>query len=127
MASGAALTTASVAMLLPALAVAGVYAAVLGVVTRRPEVLPASPLLLCAAWLTFATEALQELETLEVLADAARQLEEAGFDGAYTFEGRHDPFLPLAVAAEAAGVTPEHMTSEAQAWAVAADPTLPTG
>lgn len=30
----------------------------------------------------------------------ARELEEAGFDGAYTFEGPHDPFLPLAIAAE---------------------------
>ena len=29
----------------------------------------------------------------------ARALEDAGFDGAYTFEGRHDPFLPLAFAA----------------------------
>ncbi|MBP8925746.1 MAG: TIGR03617 family F420-dependent LLM class oxidoreductase [Pseudomonadales bacterium] len=31
----------------------------------------------------------------------ARQLEDAGYDGAYTFEGRHDPFLPLAIAAGA--------------------------
>ncbi|RIL04465.1 MAG: LLM class F420-dependent oxidoreductase [Proteobacteria bacterium] len=30
----------------------------------------------------------------------ARRLEAAGYDGAFTFEGRHDPFLPLAVAAE---------------------------
>ena len=30
----------------------------------------------------------------------ARRLEEAGYDGAFTFEGRHDPFLPLAVAAQ---------------------------
>jgi len=30
----------------------------------------------------------------------ARSLEDIGYDGAYTFEGRHDPFLPLAVAAE---------------------------
>jgi probable F420-dependent oxidoreductase len=29
----------------------------------------------------------------------ARQLEDVGYDGVYTFEGRHDPFLPLAVAA----------------------------
>ena len=29
----------------------------------------------------------------------ARELESAGYDGAYTFEGRHDPFLPLAFAA----------------------------
>jgi probable F420-dependent oxidoreductase len=31
---------------------------------------------------------------------AARALEEAGYDGGFTFEGPHDPFLPLAVAAE---------------------------
>ena len=31
----------------------------------------------------------------------ARQLEDLGYDGVYTFEGRHDPFLPLAVAAGA--------------------------
>lgn len=30
----------------------------------------------------------------------ARRLEAAGYDGAFTFEGRHDPFLPLGVAAE---------------------------
>lgn len=29
----------------------------------------------------------------------ARRLEDAGYDGAFTFEGRHDPFLPLCVAA----------------------------
>lgn len=31
---------------------------------------------------------------------AARQLEQIGFDGGFTLEGPHDPFLPLAVAAE---------------------------
>jgi probable F420-dependent oxidoreductase len=31
---------------------------------------------------------------------AARNLEEIGYDGAFVFEGRHDPFLQLAVAAE---------------------------
>jgi probable F420-dependent oxidoreductase len=30
----------------------------------------------------------------------ARALDAAGFDGAYTFEGPHDPFLPLLLAAE---------------------------
>ena len=30
----------------------------------------------------------------------AQRLEAAGYDGAFTFEGRHDPFLPLCVAAE---------------------------
>jgi probable F420-dependent oxidoreductase len=31
---------------------------------------------------------------------AARRLEAIGYDAGFTFEGRHDPFLPLAVAAE---------------------------
>jgi probable F420-dependent oxidoreductase len=31
----------------------------------------------------------------------ARALEEAGYSGAYTFEGPHDPFLPLVLAADA--------------------------
>ncbi len=30
----------------------------------------------------------------------ARRLEEAGYHGGFSFEGRHDPFLPLAVAAQ---------------------------
>ena len=30
----------------------------------------------------------------------ARRLEQAGFDGGFTFEGRHDPFLPICVAAQ---------------------------
>jgi hypothetical protein len=47
-----------VALLVPALAVAGVQAAVLGVVTRRIEILTAAPVLLCASWLTFASDAL---------------------------------------------------------------------
>jgi probable F420-dependent oxidoreductase len=33
--------------------------------------------------------------------DAARAMEAAGYDGAFTFEGPHDPFLPLVLAAEA--------------------------
>ena len=32
---------------------------------------------------------------------AARALEDGGYDGVYTFEGPHDPFLPLVLAAEA--------------------------
>ena len=32
---------------------------------------------------------------------SAKALEEAGYDGAYTFEGPHDPFLPLVTAAMA--------------------------
>src|ERR1700744_3264745 len=35
------------------------------------------------------------------LPGAGRQLEEAGYDGAWTAEVAHDPFLPLAVAATA--------------------------
>jgi probable F420-dependent oxidoreductase len=35
------------------------------------------------------------------VATAARALEAAGYDGTYTFEGPHDPFLPLVLAAEA--------------------------
>jgi probable F420-dependent oxidoreductase len=31
---------------------------------------------------------------------AARRLEALGYDGGFTFEGRHDPFLPLAIAAD---------------------------
>lgn len=31
---------------------------------------------------------------------AARALEDAGFDGAFTFDGPHDPFFPLVLAAE---------------------------
>src|SRR5215831_11242983 len=34
------------------------------------------------------------------VATAARSLESQGFDGILSFEGQHDPFLPLAVAAE---------------------------
>ena len=29
-----------------------------------------------------------------------RELEEAGFDGCFTFEGPHEPFMPLVLAAE---------------------------
>ena len=29
-----------------------------------------------------------------------RELEEIGYDGGFSFEAKHDPFLPLAVAAE---------------------------
>ena len=32
--------------------------------------------------------------------EQGRELEAAGFDGIYTFEGPHDPFLPLAMAAQ---------------------------
>ena len=35
------------------------------------------------------------------VAAAARAMEAAGYDGAFTFEGPHDPFLPLVLAAEA--------------------------
>jgi len=30
----------------------------------------------------------------------AREIESMGYDGVYTFEGQHDPFFPLALAAE---------------------------
>jgi len=38
--------------------------------------------------------------SLAEVPSAARALEADGFDGVYTFEGPHDPFLPLALAAE---------------------------
>jgi probable F420-dependent oxidoreductase len=38
---------------------------------------------------------------LSEVADAARALEARGYDGTYTFEGPHDPFLPLVLAAGA--------------------------
>jgi len=34
------------------------------------------------------------------IATRVRQLEEAGFDGCFTFEGPHEPFMPLVLAAE---------------------------
>src|SRR4051812_27327294 len=43
--------------------------------------------------------ALTATELLEV-PEAAREIEAAGFDGMYTFEGQHDPFFPLLLAAE---------------------------
>ena len=33
--------------------------------------------------------------------EASKRLEDLGYDGAYTFEGPHEPFLPLAAAAVA--------------------------
>ena len=36
---------------------------------------------------------------LRAVADAARAIEQAGYDGIVTMENKHDPFLPLAVAA----------------------------
>jgi probable F420-dependent oxidoreductase len=38
---------------------------------------------------------------LPEVAGAARAMEAAGYDGAFTFEGPHDPFLPLVLAADA--------------------------
>src|SRR3954463_10009302 len=43
--------------------------------------------------------ALTATELLEV-PEAAREIEAVGFDGMYTFEGQHDPFFPLLLAAE---------------------------
>jgi len=37
---------------------------------------------------------------LDEVGPRAHELEAAGYDGAYTFEGPHDPFLPLLLAAE---------------------------
>ena len=38
---------------------------------------------------------------LSAAADEARSYERIGFDGAWTFEAGHDPFLPVALAAQA--------------------------
>lgn len=54
-------------------------------------------------------------------ADAARRLEELGYDGGYTFEGPHDPFLPLAVAS---GATQRLELATAIAIAFARNPML---
>jgi probable F420-dependent oxidoreductase len=40
-------------------------------------------------------------DKLNDVAEAARQIEAGGYDGVVTLENRHDPFLPLAVAATA--------------------------
>ena len=48
--------------------------------------------------------------------EAARALEAAGYDGTFTFEGPHDPFLPLVLAAEATDRL-ELMTAVAIAFA----------
>jgi probable F420-dependent oxidoreductase len=37
---------------------------------------------------------------LSAVPDLAREIEAMGYDGVYTFEGPHDPFFPLALAAE---------------------------
>jgi probable F420-dependent oxidoreductase len=39
-------------------------------------------------------------QRLDEVADAARRMESDGYDGVFTFEGPHDPFLPLMLAAE---------------------------
>ena len=39
------------------------------------------------------------LMELEGAGEAARRLESLGFDGAISFEGNHDPFVPLVLAA----------------------------
>ena len=36
---------------------------------------------------------------LATVAEEARKYERMGFDGAWTFEAGHDPFLPIALAA----------------------------
>lgn len=45
-------------------------------------------------------------------ADAARRLADVGFDGVFTFEGPHDPFFPLVIAA-GAGTSLDLMTNVA--------------
>jgi probable F420-dependent oxidoreductase len=40
------------------------------------------------------------IERLSQASDLFRELELAGYDGAFSFETKHDPFLPLAIAAE---------------------------
>lgn len=40
-------------------------------------------------------------QALPEVRDAARAMEGRGYDGVYTFEGPHDPFLPLVLAADA--------------------------
>ena len=41
------------------------------------------------------------VQDLAKAGEAARALEEAGFDGGFSFEGPHDPFFPLVLAAQA--------------------------
>ena len=65
---------------------------------------------------------------LTAVAAEARAIEALGYDGAFTFEGPHDPFLPLAFAAEH---TTRLEVASAVAIAPAAEPdvvlrTLPT-
>jgi probable F420-dependent oxidoreductase len=40
-------------------------------------------------------------QEIEASGEAARHLEQQGFDGAFSFEGPHDPFFPLVLAAQA--------------------------
>jgi probable F420-dependent oxidoreductase len=65
--------------------------------------------------------------SLPEVAAAARAMEAAGYDGAFTFEGPHDPFLPLVLAADATdrlelttavaiAFARNPMTLAAQAW-----------
>jgi probable F420-dependent oxidoreductase len=64
---------------------------------------------------------------LAEVASTARAMQTAGYDGAFTFEGPHDPFLPLVLAAEATdrlelttavaiAFARSPMTIAAQAW-----------
>lgn len=59
----------------------------------------------------FSSPALREVDTVKVdgflmvddpadAGPAAQRLERSGYAGGFTFEGRHDPFLPLAIAAQ---------------------------
>jgi len=57
--------------------------------------------------------------SLDVVTDVARELEADGYDGLYTFEGPHDPFFPLMLAA---GATERMALSTAVAIAFARNP-----
>jgi len=91
-------------LLVPALAVAGAYAAVVGVVTRRREFLLIAPLLLCAAWLTFATEALTGNPEWVTVPIGVTILVVNGLLRATLRERGEDPAQPTIAAVDLAGM-----------------------
>src|SRR5262245_19883750 len=50
---------------------------------------------------TMKLDTMLDARTLGEAAEDARKAEDAGFDGLWTVEAQHDPFLPLAAAAPA--------------------------
>ena len=54
----------------------------------------------CDFKVTFKIDGALLASTLSEVPSRAKHLEEVGFDGTFTFEGPHEPFLPLALAAE---------------------------